>query len=95
MDQQYETDHQVEQPDEQSPSPMPGVPAREGVHDFTDSDNNDDDTEIHGQPEVGGHRVPDDVVALVVVISSLYVKYLQKVVILSLKINNLGSVCWI
>ena len=39
---------------------MPGVPAREGVHDFTDSDNNDDDTEIHGQPEVGGHRVPDD-----------------------------------
>lgn len=39
---------------------MPGVIACEGVHDFTDPNNDDDDTKIHGQPEVGSHRVPDN-----------------------------------
>ena len=39
---------------------MPGVTACKSVHDFTDSDNNDNDTEIHGQSEVGSHRVPDN-----------------------------------
>ena len=39
---------------------MPGVIACEGVHDFTDSDNNDNDTEIHGQSEIRCHWMPDD-----------------------------------